>query len=195
MFIKCSYLAQRLILYWDNIPVNGRSELKHAITLSDLLSHTLHCSEWMSSILADAWCDIFKLLLYSFYYVLVCVLYRRRHRAMHREASPANGDFYLFIFFSLSSAEVVVKLLSIKSCWPGIVMDHTAVIGANLSCSGVSNATLPNGASCGGFRLDCIENIDQEQQTNVKWYCSPVKEAKLRLSITDSQQWRTTGND
>lgn len=114
MLIKCSYLAQRLILCWDNIPVNGRSELKHAITLSDLLSHTLHRSEWMSSILADAWCDIFKLLLYSFYYVLVCVLYRGRHRARHRQRMR---NFFLFFFFSLpSSMEVLVKFPSIKSC-------------------------------------------------------------------------------
>lgn len=114
MLIKCSYLAQHLILSWDNIPVNGRSELKHPITLSDLLSHILHCSEWMSSILADAWGDIFKLLSYSFYYVLVCVLYRRRHRAMHHRASPANGDFFFF-FFVLHRSLMVVKSPSIKS--------------------------------------------------------------------------------
>lgn len=74
--------------------MNGGSDLKHAITLSDLLSHALCCSQRTSSILADARGDIFKLLSSSFYYVLVCVLYQRRHRAMHHEASPANEDFF-----------------------------------------------------------------------------------------------------
>lgn len=78
----------------------------------------------MSSILADAWGDIFKLLSYSFYYVVVCVLYRRRHRVIHHRTPPVNGMGLVFFVVLFFPVEEIVKSTSIKTCCEGFSLTN-----------------------------------------------------------------------